>query len=225
MPALNEEKNLREAVQATALAFLKINIDWEIIVVDDGSADNTGTIAEELARQEKRIKVLHHQRPLGIGRSFRDGAIAATKEAVTYLPGDNENNPYEVIKYIDLLKHVDIVVPFVINKQVRPKLRQFLSALYIRIINFSFGTSFNYTNGNIIYKKTALNAVKVCANSFFFQTEYLLRTTQAGFTFAEVPIRILGRQKGKSKALSLKSLFILSKEFFSLLLSNFLGKL
>lgn len=205
-PALNEEKNIKDAAMGMVSALNTAGIDWEIIIVDDGSTDATGSITEELARKEPRIKVLHHQRPMGVGCSFRDGALTATKTAVTYLPGDGENDPGELIKYIHLLKHVDIIVPFVINREVRSKTRRFLSSLYLRIINLSFGTTFNYTNGNVIYKKGIFDKVQLQSNSFFFQTEYLLKATRAGFTFAEVPIRIRGRQKGESKALTLKIL-------------------
>ncbi|MFH1876323.1 MAG: glycosyltransferase family 2 protein [Candidatus Omnitrophota bacterium] len=217
-PALNEEENVSAALEGMVAALNDAGIDWEIILVDDGSIDKTGALAEDCALREPRIKVIHHERPMGIGYSFRDGACAAAKDAVTYLPGDGENDPAEVIKYVGLLAHVDVVVPFVINKEVRSRTRQFLSKLYLAITNTSFGTNFNYTNGNVIYKRSILGALAVRSNSFFFQTEYLLRSTAAGFTFAEVPIRIRARLQGRSKALSFKSFRTLVVEFTRLFL-------
>jgi hypothetical protein len=133
------------------------------------------------------------------------------------LPGDGENEPGEVIKYISLLEHVDIIVPFVINKDARSRTRQFISGIFLKVINLSFGTNFNYTNGNVIYKRHIFNSVKQESQGFFFQTECLIKATWLGFTFAEVPIRIRGRLKGRSKAISFKSLRVLLWEYLRLL--------
>ncbi len=216
MPALNEEENLRAAVEDALRALDQGGIDGEVVVVNDGSCDQTGQIAEGLCAQHARVRVIHHSVPMGVGRSFRDGALAASKEAVTYLPGDGENDPWEVIKYAPLLQHVEMVVPFVVNKEVRSRLRRFLSATYRAIVNAAFGTSFNYTNGNVIYRTALFRGINARADSFFFQTECVMRLACANALYAEVPIRIRGRQKGKAKALRLKSFFALTRDFLRL---------
>lgn len=218
-PALNEEENLRKAVLSIIKDLEFLGIDWEIIIVDDGSTDSTGEIADRLSCEYSKIRVIHHKRPMGVGKSFKDGLTLATKEAVTYIPGDGENDPFEIIKYIDLLNFVDIINPFVINKYVRPKYRRVISAIYLWIINITFGTTFSYTNGNVIYKKKIFKKIHCEANSFFFQTELLLKSCKAGFLYAEVPIRIKQREKGSSKALTFKSLRTLCKEYIKLFLT------
>jgi len=218
VPALNEEENLEDAVTSIIAALEDGGVDWEMILVNDGSTDRTGEIAAEFASKNPRINALHHERPMGVGYSFREGAMTSSKDAVTWLPGDGENDPYEQLKWLPLLEHVDIVNPFVVNRGMRSRGRRMLSTLYLWIINVSFGVTLNYTNGTVIYRRRVFEVVKPEANGFFFQTECLIKAIRAGFTFAEVPIRIQKRLGGQSKALSLKSFYAVASDFIHLFL-------
>lgn len=206
VPALNEEKNIEEAIAGLTAALNSKGIEWEIILVNDGSTDLTPYIAADLAGEEPRIRVINHRRTMGIGRCFLDGIKASTKDAVTWFPGDGENDPDELIKYFHLLEYVDIVVPFVINKEVRGWSRRFVSRLYLWIVNLLFGTMFNYTTGNVIYRRNVFETITPKARGFTYQTECLVRAVRAGFTFAEVPVLLGKRAHGRSKILTFKSI-------------------
>ncbi len=216
VPALNEEANLRDAVDSLLTALEQCAADWEILIVNDGSTDSTPILAGELSRRDPRIRVLHHDVPRGIGFSFREGVAASTKDAITWMPGDGENEPQEVLKWLPVLAHVDIVNPFVINRSVRSRGRRVLSTLYLWIVNLAFGTTFNYTNGNVIYRRRVFDVVTQMADGFSFQLECLVKAVRAGFTFAEVPVRLLGRKHGKSKAVSFKSFRAVVRDFLRL---------
>ena len=73
MPALNEEKNIKAAINATLDSLDNFNITGELVIVNDGSSDKTGAIVQEYANTEKRISTIHHDHPKGIGVSFWDG--------------------------------------------------------------------------------------------------------------------------------------------------------
>jgi dolichol-phosphate mannosyltransferase len=217
VPSLNEQDNLRAAVESIVADCKRARIDWEVIIIDDGSTDATGSIADELARlHAPGVRVIHHKKPMGIGASIRDAVSAASKNAVTWLPGDGENDPHEIIKYLPLLEHVDFVVPFVVNKEVRSRSRQRLSRLFVNIINMTFGTQFHYTNGNVIYKKSVFDRVHQESTGFLYQTECLVKAARAGFLFAEVPVNLRARAKGKSKALTFKSFKAVVSEYVKL---------
>lgn len=216
VPALNEEHNLEAAITSIVNAISDRGIDWEITLVNDGSTDKTRDIANELANKIPRIKVIHHQRPMGIGYCFREGIESSSKDAITWLPGDNEGDPYDIFKYLPMLEHVDIVVPFVLNVGVRSRGRQLLSTLYLWLINLSFGMTFNYTNGNAIYRRSIFQVVKLQANGFFFMPECLIKAVRAGFIFAEVPLHLEKRLHGNSKLMSFKSICIVIWEFIKL---------
>ena len=116
MPALNEEKNIKKALTNTLRAFADLGIDGEIIVINDGSTDKTGDIVKDIHNQNRNVRMISHDFPLGIGASFWDGVDQTDKEYVCMLPGDNENDPWEIMRYCKLLEHVDIIIPFVFNK-------------------------------------------------------------------------------------------------------------
>ena len=213
VPAYNEKDNIKGTITNLIKILHDCNVDWELILVDDGSMDETGSICDLLAKENMQIKVIHHDCNMGIGRCFRDGVKAATKDVITWIPADGENDFSELFKYFLLLEHVDIIVPYVVNIGVRSWGRRLLSAVYLWIINLSFGTMFNYTNGNIIYKRKVLEGIKPDSRGFFFQSECLIRAIRAGFIFAEVPVRLKERKRGLSKALTTKSFYLVMGEF------------
>lgn len=206
MPALNEEANVGLALQNTLSAFDHFGITGEVVAVNDGSRDRTPEIIQEFMRRDPRVRMIHHDTPAGIGGSFWEGVDTAAHEIVVMLPGDNENDPWEIMQYIHLLEHVDIVIPFVYNRGMRSPFRNLLSFVYRTIINTTFGVNFNYTNGTVLYRKAVLQELGYRSASFFFQTDILIRSVKKGYLFAEVPYRLGLRIEGKSKAVSYPSL-------------------
>lgn len=213
MPALNEEANLERAVTETWDAFTRLGIQGEIVLINDGSKDRTPTIAETLKTRYQHIQVIHHNKPHGIGASFWEGANSARGDVITMLPGDGENEPEEILRYLPLMQQVDIVVPFVYNVEVRGRRRRLVSKLYKAIINLSFGMLLNYMNGTVMYRRSVLQSLTLKSNGFFYQTELLIKAIRQGFLYAEVPYALGTRSSGKSKALTLSSLVRLVRNY------------
>ncbi len=206
MPALNEEANIQEAIESTLKAFSDFGIRGEIVVINDGSTDATAEKVKEKMLQNSDItRLVNHICPLGMGASFWDGVDNARGDFVCMLPGDNENDPWEIMRYFGLLEHVDIVIPFVYNKKTRALSRNIISFIYHLIINNTFLTSLNYTNGTVIYRKSLLKELNYRCSGFFYQSDILIRLLKKGYLFAEVPYRLNIRKTGKSKAFTLRS--------------------
>lgn len=224
MPALNEEKNILSAIDDALSAFKKFGITGEIIVINDGSRDNTALIIKnKIDEVPDKIRMINHNVPKGIGASFWDGVDVANGDAVIMLPGDNENDPCEILRYLKLLEDVDMVIPFTFNKGARSLSRNIISFIYRFIINTTFFTSFNYTNGTIIYRKALLEELDYKCSGFFFQTDILIRLVKRGYLFAEVPYRIRRREEGESKAISLCSLRGVLEGYFKLFRDIYFG--
>ncbi len=217
MPALNEEKNILAAIDNTLKAFGDFNINGEIIAVNDGSTDATEKLILEVMNKDERVRLLKHEKPQGIGASFWDGVDNAKGDIVILLPGDNENDPWEIFRYYKLLDHVDIVIPFVFNKETRSLFRNALSFIYRFIINSTFIVNFNYTNGTVLYRKSILKELGYRSQGFFFQTDILIRLVKRGYLFAEVPYRLSLRKEGVSKAISFPSLLQVIKGYSQLI--------
>ncbi len=203
--ALNEERNVLAAIGNALQALKDFGIDGEVVFVNDGSTDATGAVVAEKYAGDPRLRTITHERPHGVGGSFWEGVDLARGEAVFWLPGDNESDPWEILRYYPLLEHVDMVVPFVFNPEVRPRSRRALSRLYLLVINLTFGTGFNYTNGTIMYRKSILRTLPSRTDSFFFQSDVIIRLARMGCLYAEVPVRLGVRDTGESKALTFKS--------------------
>ena len=123
MPATERRSERRGRHPATLASLDAFAIDGELIVVDDGSSDRTGQCIREAMARDPRVRMVRHETPQGVGAAFWDGVAAARGEFVTMMPGDNENDPRETLRYASLLEHVDIVLPFVFNKSVRSRSR------------------------------------------------------------------------------------------------------
>ncbi len=218
MPALNEEENIASAIEHTLAAFSAHDLNGEIIVVNDGSTDRTPQLVEEIAGRDGRgnIRMVHHRTPQGLGVAFRDGVKEAAGKVVAFMPGDDENDPGEIMRYFWLLTQVDMVVPFVYNKEVRPKIRTWISKVFRMIVNVSFAVNFNYTNGTVLYRREILASALNRSAGFFFQTENVVRAVWSGYLFAEVPYRLAVRAGGESKAISLKSLSQVMGDYLAL---------
>lgn len=224
MPALNEEDSIQPAVTNMLKALDNYGINGEVVVINDGSSDKTEALVENIIRKDSRVRMVKHDSPKGIGASFWDGVDASRGNAVVMLPGDNENNPWEICRYYKLLEHVDIVIPFIFNREARSFFRNALSLVYRFIINTTFLVNFNYTNGTILYRKSVLKELDYRSNGFFFQTDILIRMTKKGYLFAEVPYKIEKRKNGISKAISFPSLFQVIKGYLHLVQDYYFKK-
>jgi glycosyltransferase involved in cell wall biosynthesis len=224
MPSLNEEKNITQAVQNVVDGFKRLGIRGEILVINDGSTDNTGRIVVDLSASHSFIRVIHHQSPQGIGASFWDGIQNAVGDVVTMIPGDGENDAVEILRYLPLLEQVDMVVPFIYNRSVRTLRRRILSIIYREIIKISFGLSLNYMNGTVMYRRSIFKGITLQAGGFFYQTELLVKTILNGYLYAEVPCALRQRGSGESKATTFSSLVRVARAYLNLLREVYAGK-
>ncbi len=223
MPALNEQANILQALTNTLKAFDTHKISGEIVVINDGNTDDTARIVAEVIEQDPRVSIVHHDRPHGLGAGFWEGVDHARGSLICMLPGDNENDPIEIFQYIRLLDQVDMVIPFVFNREVRSIFRNAVSFLYRFIINTTFLVNFNYTNGTVMFRKSALQQIKVRSSGFFYLTDILVRLVKRGYLFAEVPYRLNVREGDVSKAITFPSLLQVIRGYIQLVKGIYLS--
>jgi glycosyltransferase involved in cell wall biosynthesis len=203
IPARNEEGNLKPCVQTVVAILADLFVDWEIIVVDDGSADGTGALADKLAFEIPGVRVVHHASAQGFSGSYRHGVALAAKRYVAVVPGDNEIQPISLRAIFEAVGTADIVVPFTANQEIRPWLRRTLSRTFTLTVNALFGHRFRYYQGPAIYPAEVVRALPDTSRGFVFLTEMLVRALASGRSAAQVPMLIQPRQFGTSSAVSL----------------------
>lgn len=214
IPALNEENGIHSSIMDVLKAFERLGIQGEIIVVNDGSSDQTGKIVENLSREYSMIRMIEHDRPKGIGLSYWDGVKQAEGEFVTWVSGEGESRALDILSYLPLMENVDIVIPYVFNDRMRrPFLEIARSKLFNLIVNISFRFMIHYTNGNVIYRKCVLEDIHLTSQGFFFQTELLIKCLKKGYLFAEVPIAGNRRSSGEPKSFQFRSVLNVMRDY------------
>ncbi|MBF0169767.1 MAG: glycosyltransferase family 2 protein [Nitrospinae bacterium] len=207
VPALNEEKNVVAAVETITVAAQTAGLaDYEIIIVDDGSSDDTAKVAEPIGERRAEITLLRNKTRQGVGKSFLAGVAIARKEYCLIFPGDNEFSldflPDAVVALTS--GAAEFVITYVSNPWTRPWRRRILSGIYLRLFNLIFGTNFRYTNGIVVYPTGWIRSAPLVSGGYTFQSEALWRAHRMGKRFFDVGMTIRPRAHGKSKAVSLR---------------------
>jgi dolichol-phosphate mannosyltransferase len=203
--AYNEEQNLPPAIGGIVDRMRGVDWTYEIVIIDDGSTDATGRVADRLAEGNHRIRVIHHPHNIGFGRTFTDGVAAAKQPYVIGFPGDNDTSPMLVA---DLVRHAgdaDLVMSYPRRTDIRSAFREGISKTFVVAMNAAFGLRLKYYNGSFICRTEALRAVPLTAKGFAVYAEAKVRMIRKGMTFAEIPFDHIGRKYGVSKAVSAKS--------------------
>ena len=205
VPALNEEENLRPAVESVLKDLGGETADLEVLVFDDASSDRTGAIADALAVADPRVRVFHNPRRLNIGGTYKAGLRAARGDYVVLIPGDNEISAAQISRGLRHLGETGLVVFHITNVGVRPWSRRVLSRLYVWSVNTLFSARFRYTNGTNIFRTSLARGLEVRTDGFSYQTEAVVKAVRSGVDFVEVGIELKVREFGASKAVTWKN--------------------
>lgn len=116
-PCVNEEGNIRNTVKQAERVLQGLKVKYEIIIIDDGSKDKTGQIADELAEANPYVKVIHHPRNLGYGEALKSGFYNASYDVIVYTDGDRQFNFSEVSKFLEKIRDHDLVIGYRIKRQ------------------------------------------------------------------------------------------------------------
>tara|TARA_Y100001960_G_C14708907_1_gene845842 strand:+ start:951 stop:1703 length:753 start_codon:yes stop_codon:yes gene_type:complete len=208
LPTYNEAENIRPMVER----LLNLETIIEILVVDDNSPDGTGVIADELAKLNDRVHVLHRQEKDGLGRAYCAGFTWALEREYNFvfeMDCDFSHNPDDIVRFLEKAEseNADLVLGSrycegirVINWPIGRLMLSLFAAKYVQIIT---GMPFtDPTGGFKCFRRRALQAIdldQVKANGYSFQVELTHILWRTGFKVVEVPIIFTDRFIGTSK--------------------------
>jgi len=203
----NEENNIKNTINEIDLAVNNSIIEkYEIIIVDDGSIDQTFQIAKKLQDEDIHIKIIRNLKNIGLGGAIKKGLLEATLDKVMFLPGDNCHQSSEIKKLINTDDSYDLVLTYYSNLEVRTFLRNYFTKFYTPFLNFIFGLNLPYYNGLGVYRRSILKDIYIYTNSFTWQIELLLKLFKTkNLNYVCIPTKLNDRTEGKSKAFRIKN--------------------
>ena len=204
MPAYNEGNRIYHSLQNLKKVLKAMKLDYEIIVVDDGSKDNTLVESKRAASKLGNIKVIGYKTNRGKGYAIKVGVKSAGKSLITFLDADTDFNPKQIAVLIDYMKKYDADVVVGSKRHPLTKIhyplgRRILSKCYNLMINLLMGLNISDTQSGIkLYNKKVLEKIlpHLLVKRFAIDVEMLAYANYFGYKIIEAPI-VLDFSKGK----------------------------
>jgi len=217
VPALNEQEKIAETVTGILpLACFHLD-DFEILLINDGSTDATGSIMDRLAETDPRIKVIHHPQRRGLGFASKFVTQIAKFDGMTLIPGDHAFQNEGIGRMFKAAGVADIVITYRDNQSDRSLNRSFQSHSLRFVLNCLFGYRlFDYHSMNI-YPVKWLRQIPIMADGYGYQICAVVSLLQLGLTYVQVPVSLNAELKGSSRALRPRTYFELGQSIVSLL--------
>jgi len=214
-PCCNEQDNLETTIKNAIETLQSINADYEIIIVNDGSSDNTADIADNLAGENPRIKVIHHRENLGYGAALQSGFKNAKKNLVFYTDGDGQFDISEMPPLLTLIEKFDIVSCYRIDRQ-DSLIRKINGFLWTKLICLLFRMKIKDIDCAFkLYKTEIFDNIKLSSSGALIDAEILARAAKKGYKITQKPVhhfpRTAGSQTGAKLNVILKAFIELFK--------------
>jgi dolichol-phosphate mannosyltransferase len=199
IPAYNEAAVIARAVAEAEAALARVFDRFEILVIDDGSADATATEVRSARQCAPHTRLIRHETNRGYGAALRTGFEAARGELVAFTDADCQFDLTELARLAALAADVPVVVGYRVRRQ-DPFRRRFLSWGYNRLARLLLGTGVRDVDCALkVFRRDALAGLLPEARGFFVNTEMLTRARRLGLEVAEVPVTHRPRAGGVSK--------------------------
>jgi len=199
-PAYNDSGTIASLVIAAHGTAQALTPDFEILIINDGSADNTAAISDELARTYPEVKVVHHVKNRGYGGALRSGFSNATKDFIFYTDGDGQYDPAELAAlWPSLTEDVDLVNGYKISRS-DPWHRIVIGRVYHHTVKILFGLRVRDVDCDFrLMRRSIFERVHLQHNSGVICLEMMKKVHDAGFRIAEVPVHHFHRAFGRSQ--------------------------
>ena len=225
-PCYNEEKNIQKTVKKTVPVLKKIAQKWEIILINDGSKDNTGKVLEKIKKQYSKedIKIITHNPNRGYGGALKSGLYNSKYQWITFTDSDGQFDFSEVINLVKKQQKTkaDVVIGYYLSRKVS-KVTIITSKIWELIVFILFGLKVTDIDCGfkLINKKVVDSIPKLEAErGAFISSEFLIKTKKAGFKIVEIGVhhypRVEGQATGRKLKVILKSFSDLFRLWFKI---------
>jgi len=215
-PCYNEQDNITSTVEQALTVLQKLNADFEIIIINDGSFDDTGRIADEIANRNNKVRVIHHPTNLGYGAALKSGFKAASKEIVFYTDGDAQFDIGEMPPLLPLMKHYDIVSCYRLNRQ-DSFIRKINGWCWTKLVCLLFGMKIRDIDCAFkLYKREIFDNIELSSTGALIDAEILARAVRRGYSVTQKAVHHYPRTAGEQTGAKLRVILRAFKELFKL---------
>ena len=221
-PCFNEQEAIIPLTEKTLSVLSDHVLDFEIILVNDGSTDGTAETIDRLAETHDAVRVVHHAQNMGYGAALQSGFRAATKDYVFYTDGDGQFDIAEITTLFPLIEKFDIVSAYRIQRQ-EGLLRKTNAFFWTRLVCLLFDLPLKDIDCAFkLYKRSIFDDIEMHSTGALIDTEILARARRKGYTITQIGVhhypRLAGKSTGANPAVILrafKELFKLRKEILN----------
>ncbi len=216
LPSHNEEANVERVVRGYLAALPKFADDYEVIVVDDGSRDRTGAIADRLASENPRVRVVHHEVNRGYGGAVISGIRAARMPYVLLSDGDGQFDPEDIAKLIAFVPEYDVVAGRR-SRRADNFVRKLNGKAWTLLVKMLLGVGISDIDcGFKLFKREFLERIELRARGAMISTELMARLAGLGAKVREVEVRHLPRLAGEQSGANFAVVARAFRELFAL---------
>ena len=213
-PAYNEEANVERMVRSFKSILPRVAEDYEIIVVNDGSKDKTGEIADRLAKEDPTVRVVQHKKNQGYGAAVRSGIRACRKEYLFFTDGDGQFDVSQLSGVIPRLPGYDGIIGFRMNRQ-DPRVRKLNAWAWNRLVRILFGLKVKDIDCAFkLFHRKVFEKIELESSGAMISTEMLVKIKNQGFRLREAGVLHSPRLAGKQTGANLKVILRAFKELF-----------
>ncbi len=214
-PCYNEEQNIESLVRETAAVLDGLVEKYEIIIIDDGSTDSTGSIADRLRSALPYVNVVHHPQNMGYGAALISGFANSVNDWIFFTDGDNQFFIHEIKLLLSEIDGYDVIIGFRKNRK-DPLHRKLYANTWNFIVRMVLGLKIKDLNCAFkLVRKDAVEHIKLISTGALISAELLFRLKKSGARIKETGVthrsRMFGSQTGGSPGVIIKALAELFK--------------
>lgn len=217
MPAYNEEGNIATTIIDARNAAKDVAKEYEIIVVDDGSNDRTAELVEELARNDKNIRLVKHPKNRGYGAAVKTGLKSCKKDWIFFTDSDGQFHYDELSKFVHASPKYDLIMGYR-KKRMDPFHRVFVAQVLLKVWNFLL---FRLTVRDVdcafkLFTREVRDAIRLDTESAITVTEFIVKAKSLGFRILQLPVSHYPRKFGEQTGGNWRVIVRAAKESFKL---------
>lgn len=205
-PVYQDELTVERVTRKALDILANIAADYEVLIIDDGTPCRAGEIADRLAEENPKVRVIHHPRNLGYGAAIRTGLANVRYEWVCFTDGDDEYDIYDLYKLIRLKNYYDLIITFRYVKAYSG-FRIFISWVYNVVLRMLFKTRYrDISTGLRLMRRELVDELDLQSTSPFIGAEIAIKTMLKGFRVGEVGIQTFPREFGRGSSTSMRNI-------------------